>query len=97
MTEWMLAGAIDDAKALAFDITDLLTVGVVGMLCAFFVAVTGFRTQSPLKTFVAAVGAAAVMAVVVNMTILSDKFGDDIRETHEDASAVVVIDERDAR
>lgn len=87
----MLAGIIDDANSLGEDITDLLLTVVVSIMCIVFVVMTGFRTQSPLKTVVAGIGAAAVMAVVLNMTYLSDKVEDDLKNAQ--APAVVVIRE----
>ncbi|MFJ5680304.1 hypothetical protein [Streptomyces sp. NPDC093097] len=82
-----LAGIISDANNLASQLKTLLIVGVLGCMYLVSVAVVWGQTKSVLKAAVAAVGGAVVMALVVNMTALRDKVGEDIKNSGSASSA----------
>ncbi|MFF0629768.1 hypothetical protein [Streptomyces sp. NPDC004296] len=73
------AGIISDANNLASQLKTLLIVGVLGCMYLVSVAVIWGQTKSVLKAAIAALGGAVVMALVVNMSSLRDKVGEDIK------------------
>jgi hypothetical protein len=86
-----MAGIIGDAKALGDQINSLLIGTVMSVLCSAFVAVTFATSRSVPKTFVAAIGAAIIWFTVMNMTVLRDKAGQDLKNP---SSASVLIQHR---
>ncbi|MEU7205420.1 hypothetical protein [Streptomyces sp. NPDC045470] len=74
-----LAGILDDAETLGTRIKTLLVGVVLGVMYLVSVAMTWGQTKSVLKTVVVAVGGAAVLAIVANVTVLRDKIGEDIK------------------
>ncbi|MFE4019281.1 hypothetical protein ACFXPZ_17990 [Streptomyces sp. NPDC059101] len=89
-----LAGIISDANNLANQLKTLLIVGVLGCMYLVSVAVIWGQTKSVLKAAVAALGGAVVMALVVNMTALRDKVGEDIKSGSSSAHAPAQVVDR---
>ncbi|MFI9082073.1 hypothetical protein ACIGW8_37560 [Streptomyces sioyaensis] len=98
MTELMqMAGAISDANSLVSQLKNFFLVGVLGLMYVVSIAFVWGQTKSVLKAGVAAIGGAVVLAVVVNMTVLRDKIGEDIKNPGGAAApaAVRVVDHID--
>lgn len=95
MNELMqMAGAISDANSLVTQLKNFVLVGVLGLMYVISIAYVWGQTKSVLKAGVAAIGGAAVLAIVVNMTSVRDKIGEDIKSPESNAApaAVRVVD-----
>lgn len=80
MNELMqMAGAISDANSIVSQLKTFFLVGVLGLMYVVSIAFVWGQTKSVLKAGVAAIGGAVVLAVVVNMAVLRDKIGEDIK------------------
>lgn len=80
MNELMqMAGAISDANSIVTQLKTFFLVGVLGLMYVVSIAFVWGQTKSVLKAGVAAIGGAVVLAIVVNMTVLRDKIGEDIK------------------
>lgn len=92
-----MAGAISDANALVSQLKNFVLVGVLGLMYVISIAYVWGQTKSVLKAGVAAIGGAVVLAIVVNMTVVRDKIGEDIKSPGGNAApaAVRVIDHVD--
>ncbi|MEU6332072.1 hypothetical protein ABZ851_33170 [Streptomyces sp. NPDC047049] len=74
-----MAGAISDANTLVNQLKTFFLVGVLGLMYVISIAYVWGQTKSVLKAGVAAIGGAVVLAIVVNMTSVRDKIGEDIK------------------
>ncbi|GAA2329959.1 hypothetical protein Scani_34680 [Streptomyces caniferus] len=92
-----MAGAISDFNSLTSQLKTAALVGVLGLMYVLSVASVWHQTKSVMKAAVAAIGGAVVMAIVVNMTVLRDKIGEDIKNPGGTAApaAVRVVDHLD--
>ncbi|TSB31993.1 hypothetical protein [Streptomyces benahoarensis] len=92
MNELMqMAGAISDANSLVSQLKDFFLVGVLGLMYVVSIAFVWGQTKSVLKAGVAAIGGAVVLAIVVNMTVLRDKIGEDIKNPSGGTAAPVAV------
>ncbi|MEW1678482.1 hypothetical protein AB0O47_35350 [Streptomyces noursei] len=89
-----MAGAISDANALVSQLKNFFLVGVLGLMYVVSIAYVWGQTKSVLKAGVAAIGGAVVLAIVVNMTSVRDKIGEDLKSPGSNAApaAVRVVD-----
>ncbi|MFJ9855345.1 hypothetical protein [Streptomyces sp. NPDC101150] len=89
-----MAGAISDANSLVTQLKNFLLVGVLGLMYVGSIVLVWGQTKSVMKAGVAAIGGAVVLAIVVNMTVLRDKIGEDIKNPSgkTTGAAVHVID-----
>lgn len=89
-----MAGAISDATTLVTQLKTFFLVGVLGLMYVVSIAFVWGQTKSVLKAGVAAIGGAVVLAIVVNMAVLRDKIGDDIKNPGGTAApaAIRVVD-----
>lgn len=95
MNELMqMAGAISDANTLVTQLKNFFLVGVLGLMYVVSIAYVWGQTKSVLKAGVAAIGGAVVLAIVVNMTVVRDRIGEDIKSPGGNAApaAVRVVD-----
>ncbi|MFE1776397.1 hypothetical protein [Streptomyces sp. NPDC059008] len=89
-----MAGAISDFNSLTSQLKTAALVGVLGLMYVLSVASVWHQTKSVLKAAAAAIGGAVVMAIVVNMAVLRDKIGEDLKNPGGTAApaAVRVVD-----
>ncbi|MYT31291.1 MULTISPECIES: hypothetical protein [unclassified Streptomyces] len=92
-----MAGAISDANSIVTQLKNFFLVGVLGLMHVVSIALVWGQTKSVMKAAVAAIGGAVVMAIVVNMTALRDKVGEDIKNPSGNAApaAVRIVDHID--
>ncbi|MGW2415996.1 hypothetical protein ACWCV5_28050 [Streptomyces tubercidicus] len=94
MNFMQMAGAISDATTLVNQLKTFFLVGVLGLMYVLSIVYVWGQTKSVLKAAVAAIGGAAVLAIVVNMASVRDKIGEDIKSPGSNAApaAVRVVD-----
>ncbi|MCB5910398.1 hypothetical protein [Streptomyces pinistramenti] len=83
-----MAGVIADANSLVSQLKNFFLVGVLGLMYVVSIAWVWGQTKSVLKAGVAAIGGAVVLAIVVNMAVLRDKIGEDIKNPSSAAAPV---------
>ncbi|MEV0604657.1 hypothetical protein AB0I82_35905 [Streptomyces sp. NPDC050315] len=91
-----MAGIFDDATALGQQAITFLKVIVLGGMYLMSIAWVWGQTKSIVKAAVAALGGAAVLALVWNMTAVRDKIGEDLKNPGAAPTAVVRVVDLDA-